>query len=285
MAGELRLRPDGGVAESLAAKVVAALREKIRSGTLSAGARLPTEHAMAQHFGVSRTVIREAIAALKAEGLVETRQGSGAFLRRPEPKSEPGFRIDPLTREAVRNLLNLIEVRRVIEAEIAALAAAHRSRSQLDEIRAALARIEAAVAAGGDGVEEDVDFHLALARATGNPYWAGMVEMFAGQLRAAVAVTRANEARRADFATEVRHEHDRILAAIAAGNPEAARAAAAEHMSRAAARVSAADQEFWTREGGEYARRLESEHQSVSPSPAPREREGPAKREGEGRAG
>lgn len=242
---------------SLSARVAAALQQKLRSGTLPPGARLPTENAMAKHFGVSRTVIREAIAALKAEGLVETRQGSGAYLRRLEPaRTDAAFRIDPLTREAVGNLLSLIEVRRVIEAEIAALAATQRSAAQLDDIRQALARIDAAGTAGGDGVDEDVAFHLALARATGNPYWAGMVEMFAGQLRTAVAVTRANEARRLDFAEEVRREHDRILAAIAASDPDAARAAAAEHMAQAASRVIAADQEFWTREGGEYARRL-----------------------------
>jgi GntR family transcriptional regulator, transcriptional repressor for pyruvate dehydrogenase complex len=239
---------------SLAARVAAALQDKIRSGSLPDGARLPTEHALAQHFGVSRTVIREAIAALKAEGLVETRQGSGAYLRRPDPtRIEAAFRIDPLTRAAVGNLLQLIEVRRVIEAEIAALAATQRSAGQLAEIHRALARIDASE---GDGVEEDVGFHLALARATGNPYWAGMVEMFAGQLRTAVTVTRANEARRRDFAEQVRGEHARICQAVAAGDPDAAREAAAEHMAQAAARVIAADQEFWTREGGEYARRL-----------------------------
>lgn len=239
---------------SLSSRVAAALQEKIRSGTLPEGARLPTENALAKHFGVSRTVIREAIAALKAEGLVETRQGSGAYLRRPDPaRSDAAFRIDPLTREAVGNLLQLIEVRRVIEAEIAALAATQRSAAQLGEIRQALARIDAAE---GDGVEEDVAFHLALARATGNPYWAGMIEMFAAQLRTAVTVTRANEARRGDFADQVRSEHARILAAIATGDPKAARDAAAEHMAQAAARVIAADQDFWTREGGEYARRL-----------------------------
>jgi GntR family transcriptional regulator, transcriptional repressor for pyruvate dehydrogenase complex len=247
--GDRSRGPAAGI--SLSSRVAAALQDKIRSGTLPEGARLPTENALARHFGVSRTVIREAIAALKAEGLVETRQGSGAYLRRPDP----AFRIDPLTREAVGNLLQLIEVRRVIEAEIAALAATQRSAAQLDEIRQALARIDAAQ---GDGVEEDVAFHLALARATGNPYWAGMVEMFAAQLRTAVTVTRANEARRRDFADQVRNEHARILAAVAAGDPETAREAAAEHMAQAAARVIAADQDFWTREGGEYARRLGS---------------------------
>lgn len=247
---------DAPLGASLAARVSGALHDKIRSGALPPGARLPTEHALAQHFGVSRTVIREAIAGLKAEGMVETRQGSGAYVRRPAPHGQAGFRIDPLTREAVQNLLSVIEVRHAIEAEIAALAAARRTPGQLDEIRHALAGIESAVAQGGDGVDEDVAFHRAIARATGNPYWAGMIDMFTGQLRAAVAVTRANEARRADFAEAVRREHQHIVAAIAAGDPAAAREAAGTHMAAAAARVIAADQDFWSREGGEYARRL-----------------------------
>ena len=247
---------DAPLGASLAARVGGALHDKIRSGALPPGARLPTEHALAQHFGVSRTVIREAIAGLKAEGMVETRQGSGAYVRRPVPHGQASFRIDPLTREAVQNLLSVIEVRQAIEAEIAALAAARRTPGQLDEIRHALAAIEAAVAQGGDGVDEDVAFHRAIARATGNPYWAGMIDMFTGQLRAAVAVTRANEARRTDFAEAVRIEHQRIVAALAAGDPAAAREAAGTHMAGAAARVIAADQDFWNREGGEYARRL-----------------------------
>jgi GntR family transcriptional repressor for pyruvate dehydrogenase complex len=259
---------DPPLGASLAARVIGALHDKIRSGTLPPGARLPTEHAMAQHFGVSRTVIREAIAGLKAEGMVETRQGSGAYVRRSAPQGPAmgtGFRIDPLTREAVQNLLSVIEVRRAIEAEIAALAAARRTQVQLDEIRHTLAQIETAAAQGGDGVDEDVAFHRAIARATGNPYWSGMVDMFVGQLRAAVVVTRANEARRADFAEAVKTEHDRIVAAIAAGDAAAARLAAGEHMAGAAARVTEADQEFWIREGGEYARRL-------SRDPAPGDR-------------
>ena len=248
---------DSGVmaGASLSARVAHVLLHKIQDENLPAGARLPTENAMAQHFGVSRTVIREAIMTLKAEGMVETRQGLGAFVRRPA-NDESAFHVDPLTRESVGNLLGLIEVRRGIESEVAALAAARREERQITQIREALRQIDVAAAAGGDGVEEDVRFHLAIARATGNPYWVKLIEMFAQQIKAAVTVTRANEARRIDFAHDVRGEHEKIVAAIAAGNPAAARDAATEHMERAAERVSAADHEFWAREGGEYARRL-----------------------------
>jgi DNA-binding FadR family transcriptional regulator len=240
---------------SLSARVASILIRKINDEKLTAGTRLPTENALAQHFGVSRTVIREAIMTLKAEGLVETKQGLGAFVRAPA-NEDPAFHIDPLTHESKSNLLGLIEVRRGIEAEIAALAAVRRSKAQVAEIRKALSRIEKSVAAGGDGVEEDVRFHTAIARATGNPHWVTLVEMFAPQLKVAVSVTRANEARRDDYAQSVREEHERIVAAIAAGDPAEARAAAIEHMGQAAERVSTADHEFWVRGGGVRARRL-----------------------------
>ena len=202
-------------AGTLGERVAEKLLAKIRSDGLAPGTRLPSEQAMAQHFGVSRTVLREAIALLKAEGLLTTRKGSGAFVcQSPFPRAAQG---DPLTEQSVQSLLNLTEVRHGIEAEIAALAAVRRTPGQLAEIEHALRRVEDAMHTGGDGVEEDVQFHLCIAEATGNPYWMRLVEMFAQQIRLAVKVTRANEARRMDFATQVREEHQKIVAAIAAG--------------------------------------------------------------------
>lgn len=243
-----------GAGKNLSGRVAAVLLEKIREGGLAPGERLPTEHVMAQRFGVSRTVIREAMVTLKAEGLVETRQGSGAFVRRPGIKS--AFNIDPLAREAVQQILSMMEMRHAIDADVAALAAERRSPQQIDDIRRALAAIDTAVAAGGNGVHEDVQFHLSIARATGNPYWVKLVEMFAPQLHAAITVTRANEALRKDFQEASKVEHQNILAAIIASDVNAARAAAAGHMEGASERVSAADQEFWAREGKEHARLL-----------------------------
>jgi GntR family transcriptional regulator, transcriptional repressor for pyruvate dehydrogenase complex len=244
----------GFVTGSLASRVAEQLVGKIRSEDLAPGARLPSEQAMAQLFGVSRTVIREAIALLKVDGLLETRKGSGAFVCRPEVAHV--MRSDRLTDESIQSLLNVIEVRRGIEAETAALAAVRRSPGQLAEIEYALRRIEEAVAAGEDGVEEDARFHQCIAAATGNPYWVRFVEMFSQPIRSAVKVTRANEARRDDFARQVRAEHEKICAAIAASDPAQARVAATEHMEHAAERVRLADRDFWRSEGGELARRL-----------------------------
>jgi DNA-binding FadR family transcriptional regulator len=239
---------------TLGERVANKLLQKIRGDRLAPGTRLPSEHSMALHFGVSRTVVREAIALLKADGLLTTRKGSGAFIcDGGVPHAATG---DPLTEQSVQSLLNLTEVRRGLESETAALAAVRRTPAQLADIEHALRRIEEAVAAGVDGVEEDVQFHLRIAEATGNPYWVKFVEMFAQQIRLAIKVTRANEARRMDFANQVRDEHEKIVSAIAAGEPELARIAAGDHMLGVAERVRLADREFWRGKGGALARDL-----------------------------
>jgi GntR family transcriptional regulator, transcriptional repressor for pyruvate dehydrogenase complex len=261
---------------SLSQRVAQVLLQKIQGNELAAGSRLPSENAMAQHFGVSRTVIREAMATLRAEGLVETRQGSGAFVRRPGESG--GSQMDTLTQESVQSLLNLIEVRRGFEAETAALAAVRRTPRQLADIRRALRGIEEAVGAGQDGVEEDVQFHLSIAKATGNPYWVRFGEVFAREIRAAIRVTRANEARQGDFAQQVLTEHERILAAIAAGDAAAARTAAGNHMEHAARRVTTADRNFWRAEGGELARHLAKPLAASGPERRGPARAGPGKR-------
>ncbi|MES2537839.1 MAG: FadR/GntR family transcriptional regulator [Pseudomonadota bacterium] len=261
----------GFAAGTLGVRVAGKLLKKIRGDGLAPGTRLPSEQAMARHFGVSRTVVREAIALLKAEGLLSTRKGSGAFLCKADGPHAAGDD-DVLTGQSVQSLLNLIEVRRGLESETAALAAVRRTPGQLADIEHALRRIEEAVAAGVTGVEEDVRFHLSIAEATGNPYWVRFVEMFAEPTRSAIKVTRANEARRADFSSHVRQEHEKIVSAIAAGDPVLARIAASEHMTNAAERVRLADHEFWRGAGGELARSLARDPLMNELDDAPRHR-------------
>ncbi|MET0319585.1 MAG: FCD domain-containing protein, partial [Duganella sp.] len=207
-------------AGTLSERVAGALLNKIRIDGLTVGTRLPSETAMARHFMVSRNIVRAAIALLREAGVLDTRKGSGAFISRL-----PVEDTDALTAQSIESLLNLIEVRRGLEGETAALAAQRRTPGQLLEIERALQRIEAAVARGEDGVEEDFRFHLSIAHATGNSAWPKLVEMFAAPIRAAVQVTRANEAQRAELAAQVLHEHRQIVAAIAGGQPGQARAA------------------------------------------------------------
>lgn len=228
-------------AQALSETVARQLLEKIDEGAFPRGSKLPTELVLAQEFGVSRTVVREAIARLRHEGVVEPRQGSGVFVT-GQAGIKP-LRIDYAEVSSPDAVLQIVELRRAIEAEVAAQAAKRRTDDDIVAIDSALARIGQDVAAGGDGVRADVAFHQALAQATRNPYFIKTLDFLAQYLEAATAITRGNEARYEDFSRQVREEHEAIVAAIRAGDEMAARNAAQTHMFNAARRLSQGQQE------------------------------------------
>src|ERR671931_2141043 len=151
---------------SLTGELVARLTADITSGNIRPGARLPTEQELIAATGVSRTVVREAVAALRAEGLVVTRQGVGAFVS-AEAQRAP-YRIDPERLESLAEILNVMELRLGVEIESAGLAAERASRAQVRAIAAALQALAQAIEADQAAVEEDIGFHRAIAQATGN---------------------------------------------------------------------------------------------------------------------
>lgn len=242
----------------LSEQLAEALASGIREGQLQAGQRLPTEAALVERFGVSRTVVREALSRLKTLGLVESRQGSGAYVRRqPDPVTAEPLMLTP--DGSVEAVLQMVEVRRALEAEAAALAAARITPATLAPIQEALQRLEAAVAAGGEGVEEDMAFHAAIARATCNPFLLATLAHLGQFLTGAMRVTRANEATQDRMQQEVRAEHVAIVRAIAKGDVVAARFAGAQHMVNAAQRIGQADPAFWAERGRQLAERLREE--------------------------
>ena len=150
------------------------IKKEIGSGRLAPGARLPTEQELMTAMGVSRTVVREAVAALRADGLVTTRQGSGAYVA--AELSRVPFRIDPKGLSSIEDVLAVMELRQAIEVEAAALAAERITPRSLAPIARALRAIEAAIAKGEGAVNEDFAFHLAIAAASGNPRFAELLE-------------------------------------------------------------------------------------------------------------
>src|SRR6059036_1603300 len=158
----MRIRPLA-TEHKLSRRLFEQLAEQIKSGRLAPGARLPTEQALTRAARVSRTVVREAVAALRAEGLVVTRQGVGAFVS-AEPQRAP-FRIDPERMQSLGDILNVMELRLGVEIESAGLAAERASRAQLRAIGSALEAIERAALAGKSAVDEDLGFHRAIAQA------------------------------------------------------------------------------------------------------------------------
>ncbi|VTU13198.1 Putative L-lactate dehydrogenase operon regulatory protein [Variovorax sp. SRS16] len=250
-------RPDPDA--TLADRVTDLIAADIRGRAYPVNTRLPSEQSMTEQYGVSRTVVREAIARLRSEGLVETRQGSGTVVR--DPKGADAFRLglEPADtqKDPAQGVLRILELRRGIEAEMAALAAQRRTAGEMAQIQQALRAIASAVKGGGDGVEEDLAFHIAISRAAHNTHYTELLGLLTRALHDAIRLTRTNEARRADLAAQVLAEHEAICAAIRMRDAPAARTAAFLHMHNTAIRIEQADKEFWTRDSRAAARRLD----------------------------
>lgn len=240
----------------LSDQVAAQLAAQIKSGAWQPGDKLPTEAKLVAQLQVSRTVVREAISRLKSLQLVDSRQGSGVYVNPQQPFAPLDFEArHAASQEAVTQM---VEVRRALEAEVAALAAQRRTPEAVRRIAQAVQALDAAVQAGGNGVDEDMQFHRAIADAAGNPFLIQTLEYLGQFLRGATQVTRANEARRGDFAAQVQAEHSAIVQAVTAGDAQAARQAAANHMDNAIRRIQSADPAFWQQEGERLAQPLVS---------------------------
>ncbi len=223
--------------ERLSDRLASLLAEQVDSGALSPGDRLPTEAQLALQHGVSRTVVREAVHQLKSRGLLRSRQGSGVFVAVPSPNQSLAF--DPKVLESMAAVIHVVELRRVLEGEMAALAAQRATRDQLRALKRALAAIDSAMHEGRDGVDEDMAFHRAIAQATANPQFTRLLAFLDQYQRDAMRVTKGNEARHEEFLQQVRAEHNAIVAAIAARDADAARRCATEHLRRAQWRLEA----------------------------------------------
>jgi len=156
-------------AKSQPQRVVDGVSERIHSGALKPGDRVPPEPSLMREFGVSRTVVREAMSRLQARGLVETRQGVGTFVL-ATPGPEPLLAI--ASRDVqVRQKLAMLELRISLESEAASLAAMRRREEHLVAMRAALDAFDAQRRMGGSTTEHDFQFHVQIAAATGNEYF------------------------------------------------------------------------------------------------------------------
>jgi GntR family transcriptional regulator, transcriptional repressor for pyruvate dehydrogenase complex len=216
------------VAERLSDRLAALLGQQIDSAALKPGDRLPTEQQLALTHGVSRTVVREAVHQLKSRQLVVSRQGSGVYVA-PTPLHRP-LMFDAAVLDSIQAVVHVVEARRALEGEIAALAAERATRAQIAAMRRALKQIDLAAAAGKDGVAEDLAFHKVIWEATRNPQFRLLLGFLEQYLREGMRITRGNEARRIDFMQAVRIEHQAIVDAIALRDPALARKRAREHM-------------------------------------------------------
>lgn len=223
-------------ARQLTTAVVERITAEIASGSLAPSARLPTEQEMMLAFGVSRTVVREAVAALKADGLVVTRQGSGAFVA--ADASQRPFRLNRNGTRSLPQILEILELRRAVEVEAAGLAARRGTPAAHRRIQQALKRFEKAVDRGEAAIQEDFALHRAIAEATGNPQFARFLEFLGGYIipRQSVRVGGMSASDHSIYLSRLVTEHERICSAICERRASDASTAMREHLTRSSER-------------------------------------------------
>ena len=164
-------------------QIVEQIEQFVQRGDLKPGDQLPAERELAEQFGVSRTAVREAVKALREKGLVEAYPGKGTFIT--SGSSNPMRQsLDRMMRSAqVDATSSLVEVREILEPEIAALAAVRATEENLNSLRQAVAVMDAAKRDPDAYIEADLDFHLELAEAAANPLILSLIDSIVGVLR------------------------------------------------------------------------------------------------------
>lgn len=222
---------------TLSTELAHELVARIRSGSYPPGTKLPKEAAFMEEFGVSRTVVREAISYLQAVGMAETRHGIGTFVLRVDEAAP--YRIQPEQLGTLRDTISLMELRIGLETESAALAAIRRTEENLKSMAGALSTFYAAIEAGEDAAAADFQFHREIARATQNDHFLGFMDSLSPGLipRARLAHGSESSAGRVAYLKRVHQEHESIYNAIRNQDIDSARAAIRTHLSNSRDRL------------------------------------------------
>jgi len=220
--------------QRLAARIAGLITE----GEFKAGDRLPSERALADRFGVSRTLVREAIIVLEIQGNVEVRGGSGIYICAPSPGAVPAA--SAYTLSPGPGPFELLRARSLIESEIASVAAENRKDSDIDRIYAALAAMREHMQDKAANEAADRLFHLRIAESTGNSVLLQMVTALWDHTKAPIwsqmeAHFHTPELRRAS-----QDDHQRVFNALLERDPAAARAAMRGHIDRVIAEFAQA---------------------------------------------
>ncbi|ADZ89370.1 FadR/GntR family transcriptional regulator [Marinomonas mediterranea] len=205
------------------------IREKIRTSNMSVGDKLPTEPNLMKELGVSRTVLREAMMTLKAEGWVLPKQGIGVFVAEPKPMDFSGFSAsDTLT---ISDAIESLELRTAVEVEAVALAVSRRSAMQESDICRSFDAFEKKVALGKSAEQEDYEFHLAIARATNNDRFVKFLDVLGKKtIPRARLREEAGLPRDPNLEQTLNEEHKAILDALLDRDVERARDAMRTHL-------------------------------------------------------
>lgn len=206
-----------------------ALRASILSGEVAPGDRLPSEAELTRTYSVSRTVVREAFAQLRTEGLVEARKGSGVYALDPAQTQQRPFA--DLDTERLSGVIELFELRSAFEIRAAGLAAMRRSGAQIEKIVRAQEELAKCFETGASTREADFAFHVAIAEASQNKRFAEFLTLIRPGLVPRVELEAGDGPPRAYIPNpDLVNEHNRIIDAIIQGDPDAAESAMKAHL-------------------------------------------------------
>lgn len=223
--------------EQVTERIRKTILDRIKNGTWPVGSDLPSERDLMEEFGVSRIPLREAIAGLRALGVLRTRPGSGTRVLRVGADTVAQLLPLIVTLEGARTFGQVFELRLAVESQTAFLAAQRRTESDAQALREFVERFRADLDADlEEAVETDLDFHVAIARATQNPLFEVLMKTLA-ELVKHVQVESCKDdpvRRRRAF-----HSHEAIADAILARDAERARAEMEAHLRYSASRMIA----------------------------------------------
>lgn len=223
-----------GTRDRLSDQLYGKVFEQITSGRFKLGEQLPSEVEIAEKFGVSRPVVREAFLRLRVDGLITSRQGLGTFV-----SHQPALRTKTFAKaQDIASYLRCQELRITVEGDAARLAAERHTEEQMDAIVAAHEAFSNGVHSGDLTPAADLDFHARIAEASGNEFYASTLESIheamIGLMRLTLGLTRTASKKRA---LTVLDEHTAIVAAIRARDGEQARVAMQFHLGQARRRL------------------------------------------------
>lgn len=217
-----------GTGGTLVTRVAETLRAAIHSGEYRPGSKLPSEARLTEAHGVSRTVVREAIAALRSDGLVDPRRGAGVFVLEQTEASGLPFR--NLDRARVSSIIELLELRAAVEVEAAGLAAMRRSPLQEEAILDCYQAVGACIEKGESTSDADFALHEAIAGATNNSRFLEFMALIGRNAIPRASLAGSSGDASMDYLKQIQDEHGRIVTAISNGDAEAARAAMRTHL-------------------------------------------------------
>lgn len=216
-------------------QVAAILTEELENGTLQPGQMLPPEMELANKFGVSRAVIREALSQLKAEGLLESQQGRG--VRVVGRTGRRFFRLEDPDKFNAQSLTHLYELRAILESEAAAMAAARGTTRDVAKLGQCVVDMARAVEDDTIGAVPDLDFHRGIAEASGNQHLCDLMQFLNDKLLVLIKEARTHSRQNPGLPRQVQKEHESIYRAIEARDPDKARKVTLAHLRMAARRL------------------------------------------------